>query len=235
LLVGEKTFEWLIIPNATGTQILPEVSLTFFDPETLSYRSVSTSPVTLEIFPAEGESSQLPSLLAEAFAPGQSRLPLKSVPAVIQATDLHPGIGFWLLWLLPPGGAALSWAWAQHQHHKQVDRVKIRQSKALRQARGHLQNTQSMRSNDGCRVISEAIFLYFADKLDTISRGLTQSDVTRAMETREIPSTLRQRVMACLELADEGQYAPVDAVDIQSLHHVTLDALTALDERWGVE
>jgi hypothetical protein len=235
LLVGEKTFEWLIVPNETGTQTLPEISLTFFDPETLAYHSVSTLPVTLEIFPAEGESSQLPSLLDESFALEQSSQRLRPIPAAIQSTDLYPGIGFWLLWVLPPGVAALSWAWAGHQRHKQVDRVKIRQSKALRRAQAHLQNTSKLRSNDGCRVISEAIFLYFADKLDTVSTGLTQVDVIQAMETCEISNSLRQRVITCLALADEGQYAPVDAVDIQSLHQETLDALTVLDERWDAE
>jgi hypothetical protein len=166
---------------------------------------------------------------------GQTTMALKPVPAAIPASAVYPRVGFWLLWLLPPGGAALSWVWASHQRHKRVDRVQIRQSKALRQARAHLRNTPGLRSNDGCRVINEAIFLYFADKLDTISRGLTQADVTQAMEIREIPSSLRQRVAVCLELADEGQYAPIDVVDVQSLHQITLDALTTLDERWDAE
>lgn len=233
LLVGDKTFEWLIVPNETGTQTLPEVSLAFFDPESLAYRSVSTSPVTLEIFPGEGESSQLPSLLAEAFVRGQSTLPLKPVPAIIEPTDLYPGIGFWILWLLPPVGAALSWWWTVNQRHKQVNRAKNRQSKALHRAREHLEHTQKLRSNDACRVISEAIFLYFADKLDAVPIGLTQADVAHAMETHEIQNSLNRRVTACLELADEGRYAPVESVDIRSLHKDTLDALTELDERWN--
>jgi hypothetical protein len=231
LLVGEKTFEWLIVPNETGTQNLPEVSLTFFDPETLTYRSVSTSPVTLEIFPAEGESSQLPSVLDEVL--GQLPRSLKPVPAAIQATELYPGIGFWLLWLLPPCGAGLSWMWAMHQRHKRVDRVKIRQSIALRRAQRHLQNAQKLRSNDACRVMSEAIFLYFADQLDTVATGLTQADVTQAMQTQGIDESLLQRVAACLELADEGRYAPIDSVDIQLLRNDTLDVLIALDRHWN--
>ncbi len=235
LLVGEKTFEWLIIPDESGTQTLPEVSLIFFDPETLAYRSVSTSPVTLEIFPAEGESPQFSSLLAEVLASGQSAPPLKPIPALITAIDMYPGFAFWLLWLLPPVGAALSWWWTVHQRHQQVDRVKIRQSKALRRAQAHLQTARKLPANDACRAISEAIFLYFGDKLDTVGTGLTQADVNAAIDTHEINASLREQVTTCLELADEGRYAPVDSVDVSSLLNRTLDTLTAVDQQWDSE
>ena len=235
LLVGEKTFEWLIVPSQTGSQTLPEVTLTFFDPETLAYRSVSTSPVTLEIFPAEGEPSQLPSLLDEALASGQSALPLKPIPAVVQPVNLHPDAVFWMLWFIPPAGAALSAWWAVKQHRKRINQVEIRQSKALRRAHAHLQHAHNLPSHDACRVISEAVFLYFGDKLNREATGLTQDEVKQAMAEHRVNGSLRERIVACLEWADEGRYAPSGAINIQSLQKRTLDTLAAVDEAWDAE
>lgn len=233
LLVGEKTFEWLIIPSETGSQTLPEITLDFFDPDTLAYRSVSTSPVTLEIFPPDGDVAQSPLALAEP--PRETVMTLKPVAAIAQPVPLNPGFGFWSLWLLPPAAAMLSGWWAVQQRRKRADHVKIRQSSALRRAQEHLDIAQKMRSNDACRVISEAVYLYFAEKLNRAAAGLNQVDVQYAMDARQINGTLEQRVMNCLEWADEGRYAPVDSVNIQSLLKRTAEALSVLDTAWKVE
>jgi hypothetical protein len=235
LLVGERTFEWLIVPSQTGSQILPEITLSYFDPETLTYNSVSTSAVTLEIFQGGSEAGQLAPSLEETLPSGGAVLAIKPVPAVIQGGNLYPGLGFWLLWLLPPGVAVLCGWWAYEQRRRQVDHVKIRQSKALQRAQVQLQAAQKDKSNDAFRLISEAIFIYFGDKLNREGKGLNQSDLQEAMGSRNIGEALTKRVIACLEWADQGRYAPVDAGNVQTLLNRTLDALSSVDAVWKTE
>jgi hypothetical protein len=91
-----------------------------------------------------------------------------------------------------------------------------------------------LRSNDACRVISEAMFLYFGDKLDTNGMGLTQADLIAALERHGIRDYSLVQVIRCLELADEGRYAPVGSVNSRSLLQQTLDALAAIDSRWSM-
>jgi len=235
LLVGEKTYEWLIVPSQTGTQTLPEVTLQYFDPEALAYRSVSTSPVTLEIFPPDGEAGQSETDLAAILAASGTILALKSVPAVIPPQSPYPGVGFWLLWLLPPGCATVSWWWILRQRRKQRDQLKIRQSRALRRAQDYLEKAQQASSNDACRIIAGAIFIYFGDKLNRRAAGLNQTDMRQAVEMNQASARAGERLLSCLEQADEGRYAPAGSVDSQMLLKKTREALAALDAVWPTE
>ncbi len=234
LLVGDKSFEWLVVPGQTGSQTLPEVTLTFFDPESLGYRSVNTSPVTLEVFPPEEGAA--PSAFDEsAFRDRPSTLPLKAVPAVLQAIDPYPSALFWLLWLAPPGLAAVCWWWSAQQRRKQRDHLKIRQSKALRRAQEYLQLAQQLPSNAACHRISEAVFIYFGDKLNREAAGLTQADLRQTMELRHVEHALQDGVIACLESADEGRFAPADSINASSLLKRTLETLASVDAVWKTE
>ncbi len=235
LLVGEKTYTWLIVPSHTGTQTLPEVTLSYFDPEALAYRSVSTSPVTLEIFPADSQSGEPSPNLDAILAASGTVLSLKPVPAVIQSDSLYPGLPFWLLWLIPPGCAAVSGWWLVQQRRRQANRLKIRQSRALRRAQGHLDTAQNVRSNDACRTIAEAVFIYFGEKLNREGAGLNQSDLQRAMEAHQVSDLVSKRIFVCLEQADEGRYAPSGSIDSQMLLRRTQEALAALDAAWKTE
>lgn len=227
-LVGEKVFEWLIVPGETGSQTLPEITLSFFDPESLSYRSVSTSPVTLEIFPPENNTATLPEIPLSS----EGVLPIKPVPAQLTSSSVFPGVGFWALWGLPPGLALLGLIWAQQQKRKIQDRVKIQRSRALTRVQARLMQARRRHSNEGYRLVIESIFSYFGDKLDLESTGLTQSDVRQIMESAGISRRTSDNVMACLEHADEGLYAPVGESDVQTLVERTMQALTAVDTAW---
>lgn len=46
---GKKTFEQAIIPQKTGAVHLPPEELNYFDPDAKEYKTVSTSPITLQI------------------------------------------------------------------------------------------------------------------------------------------------------------------------------------------
>jgi hypothetical protein len=227
-LVGEKVFEWLLVPDESGSQTLPEISLSFFDPQTLTYRSVSTAPVTLEIFPPEDPDVILPELPLSS----EGVLPLKPVPAQLSAQGIYPGLGFWALWGIPPALAVLGLVWVQREKRKVKDRVKIQRSRALTRAQERLHNAHRRHSNEGYRLVIEAVFRYFSDKLDVEAGGLTQSDLERIMSEQGIGISVIEEIIACLEHADEGLYAPVGEADVRVLVERTMQALTAVDVAW---
>jgi len=54
---GEKTFEQPLIAAQTGTQTLPGVSFSYFDPKTGRYETERTEPLRVAVAPAPGEGS----------------------------------------------------------------------------------------------------------------------------------------------------------------------------------
>ena len=63
---GTKTFEQAIVPTRAGPSEIPAVSFSYFDPDTRSYVTKSTSPIPIEIVPGSATaSSPVPTTTAE--------------------------------------------------------------------------------------------------------------------------------------------------------------------------
>ncbi len=227
ILVGEKTFEWLISPAQTGSQILPEITLNYFDPLNLIYRSASTESVTLDIQPGEESPTQI------AAAPNRSALAIKPISASLQSgQSSSPGLFFWLLWLIPPAVLGGIWWWMRQQSLIKGNRLKSQQSKALLRAKEHLQAARKMQPEIAYRRTAEAILTYLGDKLDFSPSNVVQSDLRGLMVKGGVDESSAENVLACLEWAESGRYAPIEETNIQPLIEQTYKALAAVDAAW---
>jgi BatD DUF11 like domain len=64
---GEKIFEQPVIASQPGTQTIPALSFSYFDPETRSYETARSSPLTVKVSPSPADSaSNEPPPLASA-------------------------------------------------------------------------------------------------------------------------------------------------------------------------
>lgn len=227
LLVGEKIFEWLFTPLLAGQQNLPEITLTYFDPEVGAYQTLSTVPFAVEVLPAEEAESPAESVVVEA-----ERLALKPVPATLGASAAGPGGGFWLLWAVPPLLAAAVWwrTWRQRQQNQRGGAY--RRSQALRQAQQVLASARKAPAQDQHRIIRAGIIGYFADKLDAAASELNPWQVEAAMQRQGLDPDLRREVLDYLEQADQGLYAPVEPVNAQELARHAAATLAAVDAEW---
>ncbi len=229
--IGEKVFEWQIIPDQPGQQTLPIITLSYFDPAEPAFRSVSTAAVPLEILPA-AENAPTPVAI-EAASTSLQVLPLKPVPAALEfAANPYPSAVFWGLWLLPPGVVLVSWIWVARRERQRRDEVKIRRSKALLQARKRLKSAERMPAKQAYQAIAASILGYFGDKMNQETRAFSHSDLQRVMAEQGIDPSVIGRVLACVEMAEAGRFAPVDVADVGALVNRSNEALTLLDKSW---
>src|SRR5262249_61266853 len=106
---GERTFEQVVIPLRAGTVALPEMRLSYFDPEGRAYRTTSQPPVNLSVHPSAGQAtgSQVVGAAGPRPAPeklGRDLVFIKDDPgplAPIRARR-HRGAPFWAWQLRPP-------------------------------------------------------------------------------------------------------------------------------------
>lgn len=233
LLVGEKTFEWLITPSQAGQQTLPQITLWYFDPDisAMGYRSVGTSSVTLDILPGTPV-AQSDQAGASVPADPVTLLRPKPIPAVLQTGQNELSVLFWLLIMIPPIAAVSVWLWMRQQLIKQRTQVQRQVSAALQKAQIALQSAAKTQPDSAYRAISQTIYTYFGDKLQQQPAGLSQADLRTAMDSHFVPAQVADVAVMCLEWADSGRYAPGGAADVQTLVERALKTLTAIDAAW---
>ncbi len=212
LRFGEKTFEWLIVPQQTGTQDLPPILFSYFDPDMETYRTIETLLYTINVFPGEENLRELPTRSAPLS--GES-LPLKSVSGRAAAGDW--GVVFWLMWLIPPVifASMSGGSWLRRVYHeRQLD---VRRRKALPVAQARLKAARQPQE------IVRAIQAYVIARM-----GRDQ------MTYQEVESALGGTVAHdCLLDAQSARFAPEGSVvDVRGLAGAMLQALTELDEVW---
>lgn len=226
-IVGEKVFEWVLVPGQPGTHTLPVISLAYFDPAALAYRSLDTAPTVIEVLPGAAGTGA-----AERGLSGESRMPIKPVPAVLHQETADPGWFFWLLWGVPPLAAAGASGWLVRRNHRRRNRPAARRSAALARAEARIQAVSNAAPKQTYRFLNEIAAAYLGDKLNVQLNRVSQEDARRLMEERHIAPEIIRRVLICLERANEGEYGPARSVDARQLARYTLETLKLLDAVW---
>lgn len=225
LLIGEKTFEWLLTPIQSGTHALPDISITWFDPTNQAYQSASATATTVHVLPADDDAN-----LASIFLPTAEPLPLKPIPASLRRVTPSPSIWFWLLWLIPPGAVAAIW-WERHRRWERQQNAQLYQrSEALKRALKAL--AQAHQTNEPYRLVRNALLTYFADKVNTTPQTLSYLDIEGVLRQHGLVPEYSTPILASLEQIDRSLYAPDSGQQNPQLTPQTARLLEALDRRW---
>ena len=96
LRLQEKTFSWLMIPDVTGTQIIPPIVFSYFDPQSETYETLTSDTFSIEVFPApEDEQRRGVDVVL-----GDDNLAVRAIPNQLRI-DSDTNDYSLLLWLLP--------------------------------------------------------------------------------------------------------------------------------------
>lgn len=222
IIVGTKVYEILIFPAQAGTQILPEATLIYFDPESLSYRSMNTTPISLDVLTTE-EQSVSPTTEAVGNVPS-----LKPVLALAPSGT----IGLWLLWLVPPIVVAGSWGWRRWKTAQRRQQILSRQSKALQTALGQLQGVSQQSPEMAYRSVLQIIQAYVTDKSgDKVGEDVI-GDLPVLLEKKGVGVNVIKPLILCIDAAMAGLYAPAGNINPAAVAKRTAEALKVVDTSW---
>lgn len=171
---GTKTFKYVVIPRAPGTQVIPAITYPYFDPEHAKYVSVTTAELRLQVEKGEGS----------AVSAGRSVAEKRKVESV--ATDIayvktnpgniyhvgnlpHTSLEFWGFSIAPWGAVAAAMLVSRKRQ-----RLIIGKRGALLKARKQLgQGEKALRNGR-----TEVVLRQVAASLDTVLSGAIGMDVT---------------------------------------------------------
>jgi hypothetical protein len=226
---GEKTFEWLLIPEQAGTQTFPAVIFSYFDPQNEEYYSLASSPFSINVFPGDNNLTTLPPLsdsLSDATAP----LSLKPITLSFDDSTLQPSL---IWWVLPPLVTCLSALWILQKQFRDRKHAQDRQMQAINVALKRLKQAGNMDATTACEHIHMTILKYFEDKTSNTSIEQKKLDVLDILNESHIQTEVATSILDCLEKSQAGQFIPRDyQQNINSLVNHTATTLRSIDSNW---
>lgn len=178
---GKKVFEKVLIPLTEEVDRVPEVSFSYFDPDTGSYRTAKAGPFQLKVKPGAAAPAAAPMVAAPSLTPGAQKKVLgedivywKSAPAEwTQASALQrPALDRtgWAAQAVPAGALVAGWLWSRRRRRLETDIGYARRMQAPRHAQSGLQKARAAaKAGDPGAVhaaLAQALCGYFANRLN---------------------------------------------------------------------
>lgn len=217
-LGGQKTFEYVVIPQKAGAVTLPPFRLAYFDPERERYETVSTAPIALRVLPGEkapepiaGMNQEQVRVLGEDIRyikPDQAHL-------VNQGPLLYERGGFWLLQFIPLIGFVGAYVYRRHQARLEGDVAYARRRRARSDARKRLSEANRLLTvGDSAAFHAEihrSLAQFLADRLNRSAAGLTSEQAATALSERKVPDAVVGQVRSVFSACDMARFAPGQA------------------------
>ena len=212
-IVGQKVYERLLIPTQEGQLTIPEISYSYFDPETAVYETTSTGPLTVNVLPGAAATTALNTAAAAPIQPDVNSdirhiklAPEKSA----STTPLTSKAWFWLLWLIPLGLVIGQAAYQRRERYWATNSDKVKNKKAASNAYKALQQS----GKNGQDAYQSAVHIfnhYVQDKLNQSITGLRRHEIGQLLANNGIDAVLVTEVQQFLETCEHGRYAPTGA------------------------
>ncbi len=214
---GTKSFEYILVPLASGTLEIPSLSFSFFDPRQSAYRTLKTKVQQIRVA-ASKENGKIAAvgaghevnILAGAFKPirFQSALTTYGEPVYRHS---------WFLPLLlsPPGlyllVALFAFVRARGRTNSVRNRMRrawLRRQRRLKQA-GRIASTG--KAAEFYAELSAALMDAVEARTGIAPAGMTLVEVTGQMEQLGVSSAVAEQIKAEAENCDFGRFAPASS------------------------
>lgn len=208
---GVVNFDYLVMPQRTGTLTIAPITISFFDAESGRYGSTRTDAVTLQVEPGEGgETSLRPE--------GGELRPLKEGGLGLRArTPVTSSPLFWLLQLIPTAG--LGWALVRRSElqRRQRDPRYRRFVEAEAVARARLRSLPKQASAREMHVAADATLAeYLAAKTDAAAASLSPEEARALLTEAGCRPDTAARAEELLRSLRHAVYAPPGTMSMEA-------------------
>ncbi|MDP6039965.1 MAG: BatD family protein, partial [Candidatus Latescibacteria bacterium] len=237
-LVGQKTFEYVVIPQRAGQTTLPAFSLSYFDPQNARYQVAKTAPIALRVTPGEQAPEPMAGLRGEEVrALGEDIRYIKpdQTQLVDQSALFYQRGGFWLFQLVPVFGAVGAYAYRRHRERLEGDVAYARHRRSRSEAQRRLGEAKRlMAAGDGAAFhgeIHRSLAQFLADRTNRSAAGLTADQAGAVLKEHGVAGDVIKRVQQVFSQCDMARFAPgrVSVEQMQALYDQTGSLIGVLE------
>ncbi len=213
---GEKTFEYVAIPNRPGNAGIGPFVLPFFDPEKNRYHTVRTQELSIIVKPARRQAASGPGLSRKEIERlGQDIRHLKPDLEVLEdhGTLLYRKPWFWAIQSVPVLGLLGIAAFKRRRDRLLGDVAYARRRRSGSEARKRLMRARArLDEKDGAAFfveIDRALAQFLADRLNLPVAGMTRESAAQALREKGAPDSIVSETRDVFLRCDYARFASV--------------------------
>ncbi|MFH1009633.1 MAG: BatD family protein [bacterium] len=222
---GSKTFEYLLIPRAAGSQIIPPISYSYFHPQTRKYYSLMTAGLLLQVEKGMETGGSTPGIPVatkrgvEQIGEDIAYVKVKSNDFHWRGSAPHREVTFWLILAAPWAAAAIVVAQRRRQEELERSPIRRRDLLALKHARRGFAQAQKRleraETERFCGTVAGTLRAYLACRLHRESDNLSMTELEESWMERDWPPEILDKVRRVLSECDFARFASTQLSDIQ--------------------
>lgn len=230
---GAKVFKYLVIPRHAGEYFIEPYKFTYFDLNSKSYKTISSDSIRLQV--AKGEDSANAVYQAnrkesvELLNKDIRYIHTQGIHLLSENEFFYQSVLFYTLIILAILLAVLFYFLVRKRNEKLKDQSGLRRSKAnklakkrLKTAKKHLDNKEQKAFYEE---ISEALYGYYADKLNISIADLSQERIIERLNV-EGGEVIKSQLIKVLEEAEMARFAPSSSINDQALYDSAVEIIS---------
>lgn len=239
---GTKTIEYLAIPRAGGTYVIPPILFSYYDTQADTYKTLSTPEYTLNI--ARSATEEANAAVMNNFVQKEDIQQLGSDIRYIYANELPEAknhnskltfgtLAFWLCYLIPALMAVLLFVIFRKKIQENADVTRVRYKKANKVAQRRLKTAEQLLKADNKTAffeeIERAAWTYLSDRLSIPTAQLNKENIAQILANKGVAETLIKDVLHVLSTAEFARYAPTAGHAMQDIYSDTTKIINQLE------
>ena len=238
---GYRQFEYPFIARAGGTFDIAPVEFSYFDPERMSYRTLQTKPLTIEVTPDAAGGEEVAVMSGRGLSKEEVRLLGQDIRFIkLGQAQLRPRRTPFVF--SGPYWAALGGILALFALIHIALRKRIRDSRNAALVRGRRANKVAVQRFRAARRFMEqedrhafyeemlrALWGYMSDKFNIPVANLTKESVREELLRRGVSAEEAQRFTSIITLCDEAQYSPVASSRMSDVYAEGVDFVSRVE------
>jgi hypothetical protein len=240
---GTKTIEYLAIPRAGGTYVIPPILFSYYDTQADTYKTLSTPEYTLNI--ARSATEEANAAVMNNFVQKEDIQQLGSDIRYIYANELPEAknhnskltfgtLAFWLCYLIPALMAVLLFVIFRKKIQENADVTRVRYKKANKVAQRRLKTAEQLLKADNKTAffeeIERAAWTYLSDRLSIPTAQLNKENIAQILANKGVAETLIKDVLHVLSTAEFARYAPTAGHAMQDIYSDTTKIINQLED-----
>lgn len=217
-LEGEKVYERVVVPEASGDFSIGPAEFSYFDPRLGEYRTLTAGPIQVSVSPGPVAIGPRPELPEKR----EIRLLSRDVRHIctgdlgLARREVPPYRSGWFLALqvVPLGAYLGALGYQRHRERLRQDVGYARLRRADRTARRRLTSARRhLAEPDGlafCSALEKATREFVGDKFNLATVGMTYGELERSLQSRGIPYAIIAELVECLQACDRARFCPTD-------------------------
>jgi len=233
---GTRTYEYLIIPRASGNFAIDPIQFSYFNPAQKNYIVLNSEKFIIKVHKGTGSSAEASNQAAVKYLGNDIRYlmepPLELHPI---GNRLYGKSAFWILLVLPVIGFLIFLLLYRRNSRLHGDALLMQRKKATRVAVKRLIKAKKLLDSGQHDAFHEeiafALWGYISQKFNIPMSLLSMDTAREQLEIRNVDNALTERFMTTLHDCNYARYAPPGkALNMQQLYDLAIKTITETEQ-----